>query len=416
MSGAETLEILKRITLQETWPPHTHLFTHVRDRTGAVIDQAMAVFHPAPRSFTGEDVAEISCHGNPLVVDRILALIATTRLARQAQKGEFTKRAFLNRKIDLAQAEAVGAMIRAGSGAGIEMATALLDGDLSRTVHEIEHDLLAITTRIEASFIMEDVDVSGDAILEAVGHALNRLDSLLEGSDVSPAVFGGIATTIAGLPNAGKSSLFNAILGYPRSIVHDEGGTTRDIIREQVTIDGIDFIFHDTAGIRNTSSGPEQIGVQRTIEQLSQSDLVLYVVDARKGLQPEEQPWLDLGKKTVVVMNKMDLLDGQTRDNPRERTVWVSAKYQSGIEELMNVMVDTYPRIIPKIFIQRHACLLEKARGSLLQARQSALDSVTADVITIDLNHAVEALRQIIGKEADADILEKIFSQFCVGK
>ena len=380
------------------------------------MDQVMAVFHPGPQSYTGEDVAEISCHGNPLVVDTLLDVIHTTHLARLAQQGEFTRRAYLNAKMDLAQAEAVGALISAGSVTGIEMARALLDGDLSRSVEDLDTAILDLLARIEASFIADDVDITTESVIEAIAPVLNKIEDLLKDRDAAPSLYNGISTTIAGLPNAGKSSLFNAILGYPRAIVHAEGGTTRDIIHEHITIEGIDFVFHDTAGIREISSGPERIGVEKTIEKLAQSDLVLYVVDANKGLQPDETRWLSLGKKTILVMNKIDLLDDAPPDSSADDSVWISAKYKQGISELMGLMTHTVPETRPKVFIQRHAYLLEKARTSLIQAEESARAGMTVDVLTIDLSHASRFLQEIIGKEVNEDMLDRIFSQFCVGK
>lgn len=376
----------------------------------------MAVYHPAPHSYTGEDMAEIHCHGNPVLVERLLQVIASTHLARCAEKGEFTKRAFLNAKMDLAQAEAVGALISAGSAAGIEMAGALLDGGLSRNVEAICDDLTHILAEIEASFINDDMDVSNESVIEALSPILEQIDSLLKGQDTATSLYSGISTTIAGLPNAGKSSLFNAILGYPRAIVHAEGGTTRDIIRERVTMGGIDFIFHDTAGIRETSSGPERIGVEKTIENLKQSDLVLYVVDARKGLHPDEYKWLGLGRKTITVMNKVDLVDRGEIDGHIENTVWISAKYNSGIDRLTEVMTKIFSMDIPRVFISRHAYLLGKARDCLQQAGRSMESGLTVDVVSIDLIRARQSLYELVGKDADDDILNTIFSQFCVGK
>lgn len=381
-----------------------------------MIDQAMAVFHPGPHSYTGEDLAEVSCHGNPLVVDTILDAIHATRLARLAQQGEFTRRAFLNSKIDLAQAEAVGALVTAGSAAGIEMATTLLDGDLSGQIQDMSNHLQNLLAQIEASFINEDVEVSNVSVLEMIAPILQKIDTLLIDHDASPSLFGGISTTIAGLPNAGKSSLFNAILGYPRAIVHSESGTTRDIIHEHITIGGIDFIFHDTAGIRDTPSGPEKIGVEMTIKKLAESDLVLYVADCRKGLQEDERRWLGLGKKTIIVMNKIDLKGARPQKNDGENTVWISAKYKEGIDDLLGVMTGAFPQNLPRVLIQRHAYLLEKARSSLKQAEESARDGMTPDMLAMDISHADAVLREITGHVVNDDILDEIFSRFCVGK
>ncbi len=376
----------------------------------------MAVYHPAPHSYTGEDMAEIYCHGNPVLVDRLLQVIASTHLARSAEKGEFTRRAFLNGKMDLAQAEAVGALISAGSAAGIEMAGALLDGELSGNIEAICVEITDILAAIEASFINDDADVSSDFIVRALSSLIERIEGLVSGQDSAQSLYKGITTTIAGMPNAGKSSLFNAILGYPRAIVHAEGGTTRDIIRERVTIGGIDFIFHDTAGIRETSSGPERIGVEMTIETLRESDLVLYVVDAGKGLQADEHRWLGLGRKTLTVMNKVDLADTTGTDDRIENTVWISAKYNTGIDRLTEVMAKMFSSDNPRVFIARHVYLLGKALMCLQQARESLSSGLTADVVSIELMHARDSLQEISGNYPDDDLLTTIFSQFCVGK
>ncbi|HQG32148.1 MAG TPA: tRNA uridine-5-carboxymethylaminomethyl(34) synthesis GTPase MnmE, partial [Deltaproteobacteria bacterium] len=207
MSGGETLDILGLITPQKTWPAHVQKPSPIRDREGRIIERAMVVFHPAPRSYTGEDVAEISCHGNPLLVNEVLAAIHHTGLARIAERGEFTKRAYINGKMDLAQAEAVGALVGAKSTAGIEMASRVLAGDLSRQVREIEQELVGILSEIEASFIIEEVEVENVSVADALEPLICRFDALLEGAQKASHLYSGIITTIAGLPNAGKSSL-----------------------------------------------------------------------------------------------------------------------------------------------------------------------------------------------------------------
>jgi len=384
----------------------------IRDSGGAVLEKAMVVFHPAPRSYTGEDVSEISCHGNPLIVDRIMDLIRGTGLARLAEKGEFTMRAFLNGKLDLAQAEGVGALVEAGSGTGVDMAKSLLEGGLSSDMNRIASDLEEILSGIEASFIVEEADTGISAIVCSIEPILEEIECLLEGAADASRLYSGIITTIAGLPNAGKSSLFNAILGYPRAIVHQEGGTTRDIIREHLVVSGIDFIFHDTAGIRTTSSGPEEIGIRNTMEILKKSHLVLYVVDASAGISPEEEQWLNLGEKTLVVMNKADLVEAR----PDDGAVWVSAKYGQGIEGLLEAMTGLFPQDLPRIFLERHAHLLSRARESLAHCLGSARQNMTPDALAIDIGAALQYVRDITGENVPVDILEGIFSRFCVGK
>jgi tRNA modification GTPase len=384
----------------------------LRDSSGSFAEKAMAVFHPAPRSYTGEDVSEISCHGNPLIVDRILELIRATGLARLADKGEFTRRAYLNGKLDLAQAEGVGALVDAGSAAGVDMAKSLLEGGLSGEISAIVSSLEEILSGIEASFILDEGDTGADAIASSVDPVVGEIDELLEGAEDASRLYSGIITTIAGLPNAGKSSLFNAILGYPRAIVHHEEGTTRDIIREHLVVSGLDFVFHDTAGIRTASSGPEEIGIRNTMEILRKSHLVLYVVDASVGLLPEEKQWLSLGEKTLVIMNKADLVEVGQDDG----ALWVSAKYGQGMDGLFEAMTGLFPQDLPRIFLARHVFLLSKARECLVHCLGSARLSMTPDALAIDISAAIGHLRDITGENAPVDILDRIFSRFCVGK
>lgn len=375
----------------------------------------MVVFHPGPHSYTGEDVAEISCHGNPLLVDAVMEVIRSTGLARTAENGEFTKRAYINGKMDLAQAEAVGALINAESTCGIHMAQSLLSGDLSRRVCRMGDDLIGLISGIEASFIVDDADCDHGSLFPAVDAVIREIDALLAHAASAPKRYSGIITTIAGLPNAGKSSLFNAVLGYPRAIVHQESGTTRDVIREHLTFSGIDFLFHDTAGIRQSASGPEEIGVRKTIDVLKQSHLVLYVVDACRGLSDQEKQWLSMGEKTIVVMNKADLLH-QPHYGAQQDTVWVSAKYGRGIHELTNAMVDRFPMGHQEVFISRHTYLLSRAREYLSHCLVAIEEGMTPDVLAMDLKTAQQSIQEITGGSIGQDVLERIFSDFCVGK
>lgn len=376
----------------------------------------MIVLHPCPNSYTGEDLAEISCHGNPLVVDRILDLIAASGLARLAHKGEFTRRAFLNGKIDLMQAEAVGALIGSSSAAGCDLARSLLQGGLSGQVHALREGITGILAEIEASFITEDLGPDGPAILERILPLASSIDSLLQDAQDSSRIYKGIVTTIAGLPNVGKSSLFNAIIGYDRAIVHHEEGTTRDVLREHLRLDGIDFIFHDTAGIRETSSGPEQLGVEKTLQALQASDLLLYVVDAREGVRPNERQWLNLSDRTIVVMNKTDLVTGSITPDPYHPSVPVSAKLGKGIDGLMSAMSRSFLHGRNTVFLDRHAYLLRQASASLESCMKAIEGGLAPDALAIDLRQAAGCLSQMTGESLDEDILEDIFSRFCIGK
>lgn len=417
MSGENTRSIISHISAQRLLTPHRQALAVIRDTQGQTIDRAMIVFHPCPNSYTGEDLAEISCHGNPMIVDRVLDAIADTGLARMAQRGEFTMRAFLNGKMDLIQAEAVSALVGSGSISGCSMAETLLEGGLSRVVKSLREDLGEILADMEASFMTDGDECSHtDDLAGRLEPAMEKIGCLLKDAQESRTLYAGVVTTIAGLPNVGKSSLFNAILGFNRAIVHHEEGTTRDVLKEHLSLSGIDFVFHDTAGIRETTSGPERIGVQRTIEALEGSDLVLYVADAREGVKPREKQWLDLAKRTIIVLNKADLLDGQTAVDNTGNGIVISAKTGFGIEELMNAMKRAFPGDQPLVFLDRHAHLLGLAHESLLACARAASSGLPPDVCTIDLKGAVQYLGELTGESPSEDMLERIFSRFCIGK
>ncbi|MEN6447621.1 MAG: tRNA uridine-5-carboxymethylaminomethyl(34) synthesis GTPase MnmE [Syntrophaceae bacterium] len=416
ISGASTRDIIARLTSRSQFEPHRQTPSHVHDPQGAVIDQVMVVFHPGPRSYTGEDLSEISCHGNPNVVDAIMDLIRQTGLARMAEKGEFSKRAFLSGKMDLVQAEAVCAMINAGSAKGIEMAQSLIRGELSDRINALSEGIAVMLAEIEASFITDDEDIRETAIGPRIEGLVHQIEGLLADAEAASPIYEGVITTIAGLPNVGKSSLFNAILGFPRAIVHHEEGTTRDVLRERLRVNGIDYLFHDTAGIRETVAGPEKIGVEKTMEALRNSDLVLYVVDAREGLNAQEMQWLGLCGRTIVVMNKMDLAHGPGRGIAGWKTVQVSAKNRTGIDDLLEAMRDAFPQDQPLVFLERHAYLLGMALDSLKACEEALVSGYTADVVTIDLRQALSSLRQLTGQAFDENVLERIFSSFCIGK
>lgn len=375
----------------------------------------MITFHPGPFSYTGEDLAEISSHGNPLIVAEIMDAVRETTLARLAERGEFTKRAYIHGKIDLTQAEAVGALIASTSLSGLEMARNTLGGGLSEKLKDIGGKLNQLLTDIEASFIT-DWEMSESSVLSRMNSIVGDLDIYIGGAQTGRAMYNGISTVIAGLPNAGKSSLFNTILGYPRTIIHEQAGTTRDVIKEHILINGLDFILCDTAGIKEISTGPEQIGVEKTIEALKASDLTLYVVDATEGIVKDEYKWLHISPRTILVLNKIDLHTCNVPKPPDIDTVMISAKYKTGIDELLNVMAKPFPSGTPQVFIERHIYLLKQARQSIISSIQAIKDGMTLDAITIDIRDALAYIRETLGEEINKDIMESIFSKFCIGK
>ncbi len=382
-----------------------------------MVDDVTLVFHPGPFSYTGEDLAEIGCHGNPIVVRRILDIIGTTALARPAGPGEFTRRAFLNGKMDLVQAEAVGALIDASTDAGCTMARSLMSGVLSAAIGDLRDRTARLLADIEASFITDEEGPDAPCVASQAAGIAQEIRSLASDARLSRTVYAGIVTTIAGLPNVGKSSLFNALVGHDRAIVHEEAGTTRDILTERVCIDGLDFVFHDTAGIRTAASGPEKAGIERAMKAIENSDLLLYVVDARAGIRPHERRWLGLSGTTIVVMNKMDLVDACVPDDPEYPTVRISAIRGTGMDGLVSLMAGAFCHNDPRaVFIERHACLLSTAASHLESCARVLGDGLTMDIAASELDRALDALARITGEAADDDILERVFGRFCIGK
>jgi tRNA modification GTPase len=375
----------------------------------------MAVFHPGPVSYTGEDTAEISCHGNPLLVKAIIDTIIATRLAVPAEKGEFTLRAFQNGKIDIAQAEAIGALIGAKNYCGIEMAQSLMNGELSLGITSIKNDLEQIHADFEAAFILDEPEPDITNLLQKIEREMTILEGYKSSYDRRGYAYSGIRTAIAGLPNAGKSSLFNTILGYDRAIVHEEEGTTRDVIKEHLEFNDLDFIFLDTAGLREAGKGPEAAGVEMTKQAIENADMVLYVIDSAKGITDRDMQWLSNRKNLIAVFNKSDLCC-ELPEMPGEiLSVSISAKYNIGIDRLLTTMRNQFPRGLPCLFIDRHGVLINRALEAL-NAFKEGVFALTPDVAITDLKDAIRALKSILGEDLEQDILDDIFSRFCIGK
>ncbi len=391
------------------------VLSEIQGRDKDIIDQVTVCLHPEPHSYTGEDLAEIGCHANPLIVARIMERISVTGLARVALPGEFTMRAFLNKKMSLVEAEAVGALIGAKSLLGLDMALKTLKGELSSEIYGIREKLLDILTDIEASFV-SDNEVDEQDIKRSLKQVMESINSLVESSDAGHSMFNGVVTTIAGLPNAGKSSLFNAIVGYPRAIVHEVEGTTRDLVSEHVLIKGLEFVFYDTAGIKEVAQGPEQIGIEKTMDILGKADLVLYVVDATRGISRQETRWLNIGKRTVLVINKVDLCDYNAPLLGDMDVVKVSAKYNWGIDRLIDIITRDIPDNAPMVFLERHVNLMKRAMSYVRSGIETLDSGLTLDAVTIDIREALSALNELTGDEINLDVVEKIFSKFCVGK
>ncbi len=400
----------------------------VLDAQGQVIDYALAVTFPGPRSYTGEDSAEFQCHGSPVVLQELLrALFALG--ARQARAGEFTRRAFLNGRMDLMQAESVADLIDAETHQAARNAVGQLSGVLSRRVAGIYGTLMDIVSRFYAVVDYPDEDIAPleeaeiTAALESAGQQLSELAATF---DRGRLLKNGLPTAILGRPNVGKSSLLNALLGYDRAIVTDVAGTTRDTVEEKVQVGGLLLRLIDTAGIRSTDDLVEQIGVERAKEAAQRAALALVVLDASSPLSPEDEAALTAAAKagkTLIVLNKSDLppvLTPHTLPLCAGNAVSISAKDGSGIRALEEAVTALFPVGAPAqgqiLTNPRQADAVHRAAQAVEGALAALRQGLTPDAVLSDAEAALSALGELNGKELREDLVSTIFSRFCVGK
>ena len=411
-------------------PRHAH-YLPIADADGSLIDQAIVIYFPAPHSYTGEDVLELQGHGGPAVMQLLLkrCLAAGQPIGlRLAEPGEFTLRAFLNDKMDLAQAEAVADLIDASSSAAAKAAAASLSGAFSREVQGLAKLLTDVRVLIEATldFPEEEIEFIEKYQVKAKLAAIKaQLDLVLQTSKQSSFLKEGLKVVLAGEPNVGKSSLLNAIFKQDIAIVTDIAGTTRDRIRETLDIDGVPIIMTDTAGLRDTSDAIEAIGIERTWLAIEEADLILDIVDARNPTSFVKQ-WVSrpelAGKEIIEVRNKKDLLskDKILLDDDTG-TIYLSAKTGEGIDHLKALILSKAGRqlgdVSPWLGRQRHVVALELANAHLVAAIEHAhLDDRVLDLLAEELRLAHNALGNITGTVGADDLLGHIFSSFCIGK
>ena len=428
VSGSAAFAIVDRATWRPNhtpcagWAGYTLHRADIVHPTGEVIDGVLlAVFH-APRSYTGEDVVEISGHGGPVPLRQILARLMQCG-ARMARPGEFTQRAFLNGKLDLAQAEAVGDIIAARTEQAHRLARRQSEGRLSTAVTEIREIVLGVLARIEASIdFPEDVgELDTDACLSELASAERRVGVLLATADQGILYREGLKVVLAGRPNVGKSSLLNALLRADRAIVTPVPGTTRDVIEETLNLRGIPLRVVDTAGLRETEDEVEQIGVARTRASLADADIALLILDATAG-ETEEDGVLRAalaGRPHIIVWNKWDLKPGD--DPPAEGVVvsavtgWNLAALEDALAEraLGGNAADTEDTFVTHA---RHKQALETALARLADARKTLNAALPADFVSIDVRGVLDALGEITGETAGEDVIREIFARFCIGK
>lgn len=400
------------------------------EEKGERIDEVLAVILKGPHSYTGEDTVEIDCHGGVLAMKRILEA-AFRAGARPAQPGEFTRRAFLNGRMDLSQAEAVMDLIQAKNEYALKNSLRQLQGSVRQEIQEIRENILYEIAYIESA--LDDPEhMSLDGYRERLEHTVKqqkkRIEKLIAGSGEGKFLQEGIKTVILGRPNAGKSSLLNLLAGEEKAIVTEIEGTTRDIVEEQINLRGITLRLLDTAGIRESESRVEQIGIERAKEQAKDADLILYMVDSSMPLDENDEKIMELirGKRAIVLLNKNDLERKVSEKDLEGRVeapiVSVSVRENRGIEELEDQIQELFFHgkisFNDEIYITnlRHKQALEAAESSLKLVEQSIADQMPEDFYSIDLMDSYESLGKILGESVGEDLINEIFSKFCTGK
>ncbi len=428
ISGKNAFDTANRIFSGpvHSYATHTAHFGKVIDLEGRKIDDALLLIFRAPKSYTGEDIIEIHCHGGSLVTRRVLETVLSAG-ARAAQPGEFTFRAFMNGKLDLAQAEAVQELVAAKNERALESAEAQLEGRLSKKIAAFQTTLTHIAAILEAwvDFPEEGIEFAPfEAVCKDLEDASATMQQLLDTFHDGRIVHDGVTLCLAGCPNVGKSSLMNALLEKNRAIVSDVPGTTRDIVEDHMRLSGLNFKLVDTAGVRETSEAIEQEGIRRTHAALSKADLVLLVLDASKPLSKDDEALLALAeqKNTVVVWNKIDLSRLHIVPLPFKYTVEVSAFRGEGLEALKGaidaLIWDKGPPARDELLITniRHKEALQDAIEACNAVHAGLKQGISPEFLAFDMRRCLSSLGKIIGTDITEDILTAIFSKFCIGK
>ena len=418
ISGERTLEFVQEIFSRKIEKSHYVYYGYILNKEEKV-DEVMLSYFKGPKSFTGEDVIEISCHGSMLIVDQIISLLLS-KGCRIAERGEFTSRAFYNGRIDLVQAEAVNSLINAQTKEAKQISLFALNGQTSSLLYPVKEHLADILSLIEVNIDYpeyEDVEeMTHDKMISELDELIETVSNLIRDGEKSKLITEGINVSIVGRPNVGKSSLLNALVKKEKAIVTNIPGTTRDIVEGQININGLIINLLDTAGIREASDEVEKIGIERSKESIEKADLVILVLEANV-LNDEDKELLEYtkNKQRVIVYNKKDLADNNSTEG-----IYISAKNHD-IKPLENEIsklfaLDKLNSLTPSLSSSREIGLLNKAKEALISALEEAKMGISLDLISVNVKLAYDSIRNILGEEVKTDLSEEIFSRFCVGK
>lgn len=438
LSGDEALKIADSVYQSGTKcltevPSHTIHYGHIVDpKAEKLVDEVMVSVMKAPKTFTREDVVEINCHGGIVVVNQILQLLLRQG-ARLAEPGEFTKRAFLNGRVDLSQAEAVMDLIRAKTDKAMNLALNQLDGNLSTLIRSLRQDILETLAQVEVNIDYPEYDdveeLTTKLLLEKATHVQGQIRQLLLTAQQGKILREGLSTAIIGRPNVGKSSLLNYLLDEEKAIVTDIEGTTRDVIEEYVNVRGVPLKLIDTAGIRDTEDVVEKIGVERSKKALADADLILLVLNQSEALTKEDRQLLALTQdsKRIILLNKTDLPAQIQTDELKELAAGsalfaVSVLQKDGLNQLEQAIADLFfagstgEKDASYVSNTRHIALLEKAEQSLGEVVNGIEAGMPVDLVQIDMTRCWDYLGEIVGDSVQDELITQLFSQFCLGK
>ncbi len=435
ISGDNALNIAKEIFKNKNTDKHINLkprylhYGYIVDKEDKVIDEVLISYMKSPNTYTREDIIEINCHGGIISAKRILEAVLNHE-CRTAEPGEFTKRAFLNGRIDLTQAEAVIDIINSKTESSHEISMNHLEGRLSKEINEIINKIMELLANIEVNIDFPEYDedeITINNVKEFSENIINKLERLIKTADTGKIFKEGIKTVILGKPNVGKSSLMNFLLNENRSIVTEVPGTTRDTIEEYVNIKGVPLRIIDTAGIRETEDKIEKIGVERALQKVNESDLVIMIFDSSKELESEDEKILTIikNKKVIYIKNKTDLekkLDLTKYEDVEKSVLNISILENQGLDEIIDKISEMFfegsINVSEDLIINnvRHKNLLIKAKKSLEEVLYSIDCGMTIDFVEIDLKKSMEYLGLIVGKTVSEDLMDKIFNEFCIGK